>query len=113
MREHGTLQLLQRLTRADTELVGERLINPPVGGQRIRLATTTIQSQHKLGMQTLAQRMVSHQPLQFRGQHGVPAQSQVRIDPCFQRSEPQLTEAGRLNPGELVISYIGKNLTPP
>jgi len=64
-------------------------------------------------MQALAQRVVSHQPLQFRGQHGVPAQGQVRIDPCFQRSEPKLAQAGRLHPGELVLGDIGERLPPP
>ena len=34
----ATPQPLKRLARADAELVGERLINPPVGCQRIRLA---------------------------------------------------------------------------
>jgi hypothetical protein len=81
--QHGLLQPLKRLARADTELVGERLVNPPVGGQRIGLAATPVQRQQKLGMQALAQRVVGHQPLQLRDQHGVPAQSQVRIDPCF------------------------------
>src|SRR5262249_28758942 len=73
--QRGRVQPLQRLTGAAAERVGKLLVTPPVSGQRVGLPATPVQRQHKLGMQALAQRVVGHQPLQLRGQHGVTAQS--------------------------------------
>ena len=107
------MQVLQRFPGVDTELTGEQVTRPPVGGERFGLPAAPVQRQHELAVQPLPQRILVGQLLQLGGERVVPAKRQIRIDPRLQRGEPQFLQAGCLRPDERVVGQVGQHATAP
>ena len=107
------MQAPQRLPWVDAELTGEQVAGPPVGGQRLGLPAAAIQRQHELAVQPFPQRILGGQLLQLAGERVMPAKRQVRLDPRLEGGEPQFLQAGRLRPGEGVVSQVGQHATAP
>ena len=107
------LQLLQRLSRLDTELVDERAPRVLVDVERLRLAPRPVERQHQLGAQSLAQRVLGDERLELAGEAAVTSERQVGLDPVLERREVQLLEShdGRL--GERLVREVGKSRAAP
>ena len=81
--------------------------------QRLGLAAGPIEGEHQLPAQPLAQRMLSHQPLQLRAQAGVLANCQFCLDPVLDRQQAQRFEPLDLEPGKRLKLQIGQRPTTP
>ena len=107
------LELLQRLARVDTELVGEPLPRPGVGCQRVRLPITPVEGGHQLAPEPLAHRVLEDGPIQLRHQGGVLAQREAHVVGVLLRHEAQLVEPDRLRFGEGRTPDVGQSRSAP
>ena len=90
------LESLERLARLDAERLDECRARGSVGLERFRLAVTPVQREHQQTAQALAQRLSGDERLQLSDDVLVQAQCDVRLDPLFERIEPQLLESADL-----------------
>ena len=107
------LELLQRLARVDTELVGEPLPRPGVGCQRVSLPVTPIEGGHQLAPEPLAHRVLEHRPIQLRHQSGVLAQREPYVVGVLLCHQAQLVEPDRLRLGEGRTPDVGQGGSAP
>jgi hypothetical protein len=84
-----------------------------VCGQRLSPAAASRQGQHELGVETLPERILRRHRLQLRDELTVTAQMQARIDPPFDRLQPQLLPARHLLTVQQLARDIGKRRSPP
>src|SRR5205807_1316098 len=78
--EDRLLELLQRRTRLDTELVNERPPRSLVCVERLRLAAGPVERKHELGAQALAQRMLCDKRLKLSDELRVAAEGEIGLD---------------------------------
>jgi hypothetical protein len=76
--------------RLDAQLLDQRPAGILVGLQRLRLPAGVGQRLHELGMQVLAQRVLSGQLVQLGHQPGVLAELEVSLDAVFEHLQPEL-----------------------
>src|SRR5439155_26767109 len=84
------LEIVQRATRFEPELVNERPAGVLVGGERLGLTAGTVERNHQLGPQLFTQRMVGDERLELADQTGVPSKSDLGLDPFLERVEMEL-----------------------
>ena len=86
--EDRPFELLQRWAGLDAELLDEHLSAVPVCLQRLGLPAGSIEREHQLAAQALAQRVLEEQSLQLAHEVEVPTESEIGVDPALERSEP-------------------------
>jgi hypothetical protein len=86
----------------DAEFVDEAGARILVDLQGLRLPARTIQRQHELLSERLAQWVIPDQRLQLADHVGVAAELEVRLDPFLARNQPKLLEAPGLCLSEVV-----------
>ena len=96
MAQDRLLELLQRGTRVQAELLVERAPHVVVGRERLRLPAGAVEREHQLPAQALAQRVLRRERLELADELRRAATSEVRLDPALQRGEVELLEALRL-----------------
>jgi hypothetical protein len=107
------LELDQRGSRIQAELVGQRPAGPAQGGQRVRLPAGRPQ---RLGQQApalLTQRVFPGQHLCVRDGAHRPAQPDRQLDRQLAGHHPQLGEPGRLGGGPLFVGHLGVRRAMP
>jgi len=85
MREDGVLKPPQLHSRLQTQLRIEQGARLAIDRQGVGLATASIQRQHQLRAQPLAQRVGSHQALQLGHQLPITADQQISFDASLDR----------------------------
>ena len=85
------LELAQLPSRLDSEPVDEGAAGVLIRGQCLRLSPRSVQGQHELAAQALAQRMLGDQRLEL-AHHAAAAQRQVGLDAIAHRIEPALLQ---------------------
>ncbi len=111
--EHRPLQPLQRATGLEPELLHEHLARLVVDAQRLGLAARAVEGDHELGPESLAQRMLRDERLQFRDELGVPAGRKLRLDPILGRGQTQLLEPRRLGPRKGRVAEVHERRPAP
>ena len=107
------LELLQRRARLDSQLVDERAPGGLVGGQRLGLAPRPVEREHQLAAQPLAKGVLGRQRVELCDERGVPAESEVGVDPHLDREQVHLLEAPDRRLGERLVREIGERGTAP
>jgi hypothetical protein len=111
--QHGLLEVSQRETGLEAKLVHERCAGLGVPPQRLGLATRSIEGEHVLGAEALAQRMLGGQHLELGNQRRVAPELEVGVDPQLERLETQLLESRDLAGGERVEREVRQRRTSP
>ena len=93
MAEDLGLELLELRAGLDPEFVDEAGAGILVHLQGLRLPARTIQRQHELPAEGLAERMVADERLERADDVAVPAELEIGLDPLLERDEPELLEA--------------------
>ena len=91
----------------------ERGARDAVGLQRVGLAAAAVQREHQLAVQSLAERMVGHEPGELTDDVAVAAGQQLLVDRRLDRAEPELLESADLGGGERLVGHVGKGRAPP
>jgi hypothetical protein len=76
--EDRLVQLAQRTTRLNPQLLNKRSTSGLIDLERLRLTPRTVERQHELATQPLAKRMLANQPLKLTNQLGSKPRSRFR-----------------------------------
>jgi hypothetical protein len=98
--QHLPLELAQGRGRLDPELFVERPPEGLVARERLGLPTRTVEREHVLGAEALAERMLGDQRLQLSDDVAVMPERELGLDPQFDRSKSNLLEPCALVPAE-------------
>ena len=107
------LQLLERSTRLDPELVDEGPARIPVGVQGLRLPTRPVQRRHQIPPQAFAERVLGDQCLELSDQLVVAPECEVGVDPELDCCQPDLLEPGDRRLGEALVGEVRERRAPP
>ena len=113
VREDHALHPPQLRPRLDPELVHQQLAARAHRLERLRLPAGSVQRQHQLRAQALAERVLGDQRAQLADQVRVAPAGQVSREPLLDRLHPQLLQAGDLVLRELVETMIRQRLPSP
>ena len=91
--QHRRLELPQRVSRLDPQLIHERTPQVTISLECVRLAAPAVERDHQLAAESLAQRMLRDERLELGDQLRVTAELEVRLDPLLEGGRgPQLLE---------------------
>ena len=113
LNEDRPLQLLQRRSRLEPELVGQECAGLPIDVEPLRLTTRPVQGEHELGSEALAVGMLRAQGVQLGNERKVTAESELRVDTGLGGCEAQLVEPIRFDPHERLELEIGQRAPLP
>ena len=111
--EDRFVQLPKLDRRLNPQFVDQRRPCGTVGGQRFRLASGPVQSQHQPAPQTLAIRVVAHETLELAQHLRLPAQKDFDRDPLLQHGGAKLAEPRDLPLRESVVLKVGQDVAAP
>ena len=106
-------ELLQGAPGLESELVEELAPSVPVGLQRVGLPAGSVQREHQLAAQALAQRMLAHQRLELAHQPGMLARGQIRVDPVLERGQTGFLQPRDLRLGKRLVGEVRERRTAP
>jgi len=107
------LELLQRGSRLDPELVDEHPSGPLVGLERLLLASGAIEREDLLLSQPLPVRLLADQLLELGQEHVVGAQLEAGVVPELDGPQPELLEALRRDAGGRLVCDVGERRAAP
>ena len=107
------VQLAQRGSGLDADLLDERGSRLPVGLQRLRLASRAVQREHPLRLQPFAQRVAGDEHLELCEDLAMAARRQVAVDRTFGRGQVQLLEPADLAGRERLPRDVGQRRPAP
>lgn len=113
MGEDPRLQLLQRSAGRDPDLFGEQTATLVENREGLRLTPGSIKRKHELAAKALAQRVLSHQRVKLGRQLGLPAESQIGLDPRLDRLLPKLLQPADRFGREGLVFEAGEGLSAP
>ena len=102
------VQLAQRGSGLDADLLDQRRSRLPVGLQRLCLAARAVEREHPLRLQPLAQRVARDEHLELGEDLAMAARRQVAVDRALGRGQVQLFEAADLAGRERLLCDIGE-----
>jgi hypothetical protein len=95
----------------------ELVVQPPaagaIGGERVGLASGSVQREHQLAEEPLPVRVLGDQRLQLADQLALAAKGQIGVDPVLERRQARLLQPCDLAPRERLVRQVGERLTPP
>ena len=107
------LELLERGSRLDAELLDERRPSAPEHVKGLGLPPAAIEREHQLAAQTLAERVLGDERLQLGDELVIAAESEVGVDSILERREAQLLEPRDLALCERLVPQVGQRLPAP
>src|SRR5262245_39169007 len=106
MVQDGAFDSPQTGARLDAEFFHKRPPRSPVGSEGLRLAPATVQRDHQLLVEPLAEWVSLDEPLQLTDQVCVMAEGQISIDPIFDGTRTQLFQARDLRLDEQLVVQV-------
>ena len=107
------MQLAQRRSGLDADLLDERRSRLPVGLQRLCLAARAVEREHPLRLQPFAQRVARDERLELAEDLAMAARRQVAVDRALGRGQVQLLEAADLARRERLLRDVGERRPAP
>ena len=111
--EDRLLELPQRWTGLDPELLDERGPGPAVGLERLRLPSRPVERAHDQLTGTLPERVGVNEPLGLRERVGVPAAGEVGLERALEHQQAHLLEPRRFVLEERLIGEVGESGPAP
>ena len=106
--EDRALELLERATRLDPELIHEHLSRVLVHAQRVGLATRAVEGEHELSASALPEWLLGHERLELADEIRVSTQREASLDRFLAGDEVQLLEPGDLGLRERRVGEVGE-----
>jgi hypothetical protein len=113
VRQDGRLELSQRATRLQPQVLGQPLVALAVDGERLGLPVAPVQRQHELSAEPLPQRVIRDERLELTHDLGVAAELEVGVDPRLDRGHAQLLEPGDLRLRERLVREVRQRPAAP
>ncbi len=111
--EHARLELAQRVSRFESELIPQVGPQAAVGGERVGLAAGPVEGQHQLGPQPLSLRVRRGQTLQLGHQLARPPRLEFDLVQILEACQPELAQPGNGMLSERLVRELRERRTPP
>ncbi len=111
--EDRPLQLLQRLTRLEPELVRQEPSGLCVDVESLGLAPAAVERGHELPARPLAQRVLGDERLELAHEIRMAAEYEVCVDPVLEDCESALVEPGYLRLREIRVAKVCESGATP
>jgi hypothetical protein len=85
--QHGALELLERRTRLDPQLLDQGRPRGLVRSKRLGLPAGVVEREHQLPPETLTQRVLGDEVLELAHELGVAAELEIGVDPLLERED--------------------------
>ena len=113
LHEDRPLQPLEGGAGVEAELVPEQPADVAVGIERGGLTAGAVQREHQLPAHAFTKRLGGDERLELGDELLVPSERQVRVDPVFERGEPELREPSGLAQRERLVDELGERRAVP
>ena len=113
MAEDLGLKLAQLGARLDAELVDETGAGSLIHVQSLRLPARTVQRDHELPQEALAQRVLGDEPLELADDVAVATELEIGVDPLRERGEAELVQPPDLRLREVLERELARARSPP
>ena len=113
LHEDRPLQPLEGGAGVEAELVAEQPACLPVGIERCGLTAGPVERKHQLPAHAFTKGLGGDERLELGDELSVPPERQVRVDPVFERGEPELREPGGLAQCERLVGELRERRTVP
>ena len=113
MVEQLPVELLQLGTGLDAELLDQHPSRLLIQREGIRLPAAAVEGEHQLPARALAERMVTHDRVQFRHDLAVAAPCKLGLDPPLERDCAQLVEPRDLAANPRLLLELGQCAAAP
>ena len=100
-------------SRLDSELVDELSASRAIRGERISLATASIESEHLERARLFAKRILRDKSIELADEIRVTTAREVSLDPAFQHHESQLVQARGLGCQDALVCDVGERWPSP
>ena len=107
------MSLVERRARLDPKLVHERGAQLPERSEGIGLSIASIQRDHEMPPQPLAQRVLGHELGQLAALLCVRAEGEVRLDPILAGGQAELRQARDVRLREGLEREVGQRIPAP
>jgi hypothetical protein len=107
------VQLLQRRTRVDSELLRERRARLVIGLERLGLTARAVEGEHQLATKPLAERKLPDERLDLGCQLSALAERKVGFDPLLDGVQPKLFQPADLRLGKRLEGEVGERRAAP
>ena len=107
------LELAQRDSRFEPELLDERRTSLPVALEGLCMAPRAIERRHQLPPQPLPHRVRGNQKLELRDELRMPAELQIKLCALLEAVESEVVQSSCLVTRKCSTTQIGKSLSPP
>src|SRR5581483_4206083 len=111
--QDGTLELLQRAARLESELVDEGPSCRPVRLERLRLPARAVEGDHQLAAQPFPERLLRDERLELADEPCMATKREIGVDPLLEGGETLVLEAGDLGLREELVGELGERRAPP
>jgi hypothetical protein len=111
--EYRTVQFAQLLAWLYTKVADELAAGVRIDRQCLGLPAGPVEGQHQLSAEPLSIRIRMDQRLQIADDSGLAPEGKVRVDPRFQRSQPELLQPAEFGGREGLIGELGQWFSPP
>jgi hypothetical protein len=108
--QNRSLELAKCRSRLEAELFRQMLARCAVDVERLRLPPRSIERQHQLRGQPLAERLGTGEQLELADQLAVSAERKVGLDPLLERLKTQFLQTRDLALRERLVAEIGERL---
>jgi hypothetical protein len=107
------LELLQRWSRLDPQLLDQRCARIPVCLERVHLPSRPVERKHQMATQPLTEGMRPDQLLNLRDELAMSPERKVGLDALLERGQPQLLQRGDRSLGEWLVREICEGRPSP
>ena len=109
----ASLEAAQLGTGLNADLVHQTPARVPVGLERVGLPPGSVQREHLLTPEALAQWMLAHECLELAHQPRVLVRGQIRVDPLLERGQTGFIQPRDLRLREWLVGEVHERRTPP
>ena len=113
MLEDPLLELPELRSRLQAKLRREPALGVSVRTERLGLPPGSIEGQHELAQEPLAEGMFANQGLELANQLRAASHRELGVDPVLQGAQPALLESLRLDRGKRLVEEIRQGRAAP
>ena len=107
------LERAQIRRRLDAQAVDQRLVSAAVGLERLGLTSGTVEGEHLLAAEALAERVLADERLELAGHLGVAAAGEVRVDAVADARQAKILQPRDLRLCEPGVGHVGEGRPAP
>src|SRR5262245_27226055 len=111
--EDRVLQSLELGPRLKAQLIAQRASHTPKGCECVDLTSTSVEREHQLAVEMLAERLIRNKRLEFGNELEMPREREFGLDSFLEGDQAQLLDPRDLALGKCLVGDVGKSNAAP